>query len=229
MGTQGLLRTSAVFGRPAADQGGFVRLALLVTSVALVPFLAGCSSSSPFSAQANSPPPNQTAGVPPPPNYAVTAAGQPAYAPPPGQPAYTPPQGQPTYPPPPGQPAYAPRPGQQAYAPQPPGQQAMHRRLVSPATRRHLLNRATHSSPHRTPRQPRRRPSRGRRPVHSDSLMSVSCRCFEIRLNRIRRHGRRTTRALPSTRDNRLPTCSRVRPIRANARIRRVPVIPSSR
>src|ERR1700680_3666064 len=119
MGMQGLLRTSAVFGRPAADQGGFVRLALLVTSVAIVPFLAGCSSSSPFSAQANSPPPNQTAGVPPPPNYAVTAAGQPAYAPPPGQPAYTPPQGQPGYPPPPGQPAYAPPPAQPGYAQQP--------------------------------------------------------------------------------------------------------------
>src|ERR1700719_2253736 len=110
MGMQGLLRTSPVFGRPAADQGGFVRLALLVTSVAIVPFLAGCSSSSPFSAQANSPPPNETAGVPPAPNYAVTAAGQPAYAPPPGQPGYAPPPGQPGYAPPPAQPGYAQQP-----------------------------------------------------------------------------------------------------------------------
>jgi hypothetical protein len=115
MGTQGL-RTSAVLGRPAAGQSGLVRIAVIATSVAMVPFVAGCSSfSSPFSSSNSNA--NQAASVPPPPNYPVAAAGQQAYPPPAGQTAYAARPGQQAYAPPSGQPAYAPSPGQQAYAP----------------------------------------------------------------------------------------------------------------
>jgi hypothetical protein len=102
MGMQGsLLATSAVFGGPAADQGGFGRLTLIAASVAMVAFLSGCSSSSSPFGRANNPNPNQAAGVAAPPNYSATAAAQPAYPPPPGA------SGQPSYAPPPNQQSYA--------------------------------------------------------------------------------------------------------------------------
>ena len=68
----------------------------VIAALAILPIAAGCSSSPPWSSSAN-PPANQTAAVPPPPNYPATAAGQPAYAPPPGQQTYTPPPGQQAY------------------------------------------------------------------------------------------------------------------------------------
>ncbi len=120
MGTQGLSGRVA-FGRRGGDRARhdhatFHRAAhrrlKLIAALALLPIAAGCSSSPPWSSSANPPNANQAAAVQPPPNYQATAAGQPAYAPPPGQQAYTPPTGQPGYAPPPGQPAYAPPPQQ---------------------------------------------------------------------------------------------------------------------
>jgi hypothetical protein len=120
MGTQGLSGRVA-FGRRGGDRArhdhatvhrAAHRRLKLIAALALLPIAAGCSSSPPWSSSANPPNANQAVAVQPPPNYQATAAGQPAYAPPPGQQAYTPPTGQPGYAPPPGQQAYAPPPQQ---------------------------------------------------------------------------------------------------------------------
>jgi hypothetical protein len=66
--------------RRAAARGRGVRVALIMSSLTLLPTLAGCSSfSSPpaSSASTNPPPPYQAAGMPPPP-YSGAPAGRPA-------------------------------------------------------------------------------------------------------------------------------------------------------
>jgi len=73
MGTQGLgtqgLSGRGVFGGRGGDRSRLRRLDLIVASVAIVPIVAGCSSSSiPWFGPTNPP---QTAAVPPPPNTAA--------------------------------------------------------------------------------------------------------------------------------------------------------------
>jgi len=82
MGTQGLSGRTVFGGR--GEGRPFGRIVLLGVYLAIMPLVAGCSSSSvPWFGSSNS----QTA-VPPPPNAPVAAAGQPQYAAAPGQPGY---------------------------------------------------------------------------------------------------------------------------------------------
>lgn len=82
MGTQGLSGRTVFGGR--GEGRSFGRMVSLGVYLAIMPLVAGCSSSSvPWFGSSNS----QTA-VPPPPNAPVAAAGQPQYAGAPGQPGY---------------------------------------------------------------------------------------------------------------------------------------------
>jgi hypothetical protein len=82
MGTQGSAGHTVSGGR--GDVRGRARsVSILVVSLTVLPFAAGCSGSSLPSFGSSNP----QAAVPPPPNSSVAATGQPAYAPPPGQPA----------------------------------------------------------------------------------------------------------------------------------------------
>jgi hypothetical protein len=84
----------------------------VIVALAILPIVADCSSSPPWSSSAN-PPVNQTAAVPPPPNYPAT--GQTVYTPPAGQQAYASPA-PPTYAAPAPTTAAVPPPAQQDYA-----------------------------------------------------------------------------------------------------------------
>jgi len=81
MGTQGLCIRAMSSGR-ATHRGQQARVTLLMSCLAIVSALAGCSSSSN---------PYPTASAPPPPNASAAAAGQPVYPPPPGPVATAPP------------------------------------------------------------------------------------------------------------------------------------------
>jgi hypothetical protein len=82
MGTQGLCIRAIGRGR-AARRGRQTRVALLMSSLAVFPALAGCSSWSN---------PGVAASAPPPQTASAAATGQPVYPPPPGQPAYNAPR-----------------------------------------------------------------------------------------------------------------------------------------
>ena len=73
-----LLAARAIFCRSAADHGGFARSTLIAASV--IPVLAGCSASSPFSDQADKVNPYQTAGAAALPNAAAIPPARQDYA-----------------------------------------------------------------------------------------------------------------------------------------------------
>jgi hypothetical protein len=73
-----LLAARAIFCRSAADHGGFARSTLIAASV--IPVLAGCSASSPFSDQADKVNPSQAAGAAALPNAAAIPPARQDYA-----------------------------------------------------------------------------------------------------------------------------------------------------